>query len=156
MNVSQISPNGQGHPFVVPKYTTPYNFENEDFDYTGWHSWMRSSFPLSVSIVSCYLLVIFIGRQWMENRQPYKLKGALVVWNFSLAVFSATAFLRSVPEIIHLMRKPGGFHESVCSRDEMNIITVFWALWMTLSKVAELGDTIFIVLRKQPLIILHW
>ena len=31
-----------------------------------------------------------------------------------------------------------------------------WVLLFALSKVAELGDTIFIVLRKQNLIFLHW
>jgi len=32
----------------------------------------------------------------------------------------------------------------------------FWTWIGTLSKIAELGDTIFIVARKQPLILLHW
>lgn len=32
----------------------------------------------------------------------------------------------------------------------------FWTWLFVLSKLPELGDTIFIVLRKQPLIFLHW
>lgn len=32
----------------------------------------------------------------------------------------------------------------------------FWSWLFVLSKLPELGDTIFIVLRKQPLIFLHW
>lgn len=32
----------------------------------------------------------------------------------------------------------------------------FWTWMFVLSKLPELGDTIFIVLRKQPLIFLHW
>lgn len=35
-------------------------------------------------------------------------------------------------------------------------LTAFWGWLMALSKMAELGDTAFIVLRKQPLIFLHW
>ncbi|KAG8243288.1 hypothetical protein J6590_048433 [Homalodisca vitripennis] len=31
-----------------------------------------------------------------------------------------------------------------------------WSFLFVLSKLPELGDTIFIVLRKQPLIFLHW
>uniref|UniRef100_A0A915P1T9 Elongation of very long chain fatty acids protein n=1 Tax=Meloidogyne floridensis TaxID=298350 RepID=A0A915P1T9_9BILA len=31
-----------------------------------------------------------------------------------------------------------------------------WTFWFCISKFAELGDTIFIVLRKRPLIFLHW
>ncbi|RXG68960.1 Elongation of very long chain fatty acids protein 6 [Armadillidium vulgare] len=37
-----------------------------------------------------------------------------------------------------------------------NRVGGFWNWMFTLSKVPELGDTIFIVLRKQPLIFLHW
>jgi len=34
--------------------------------------------------------------------------------------------------------------------------TKFWAYTFVISKAYELGDTVFIVLRKQPLIFLHW
>jgi hypothetical protein len=32
----------------------------------------------------------------------------------------------------------------------------FWTLAFVLSKLPELGDTAWIVLRKRPLIFLHW
>ena len=35
-------------------------------------------------------------------------------------------------------------------------VSGFWASLFVLSKVPELGDTFFILLRKQPLIFLHW
>lgn len=35
-------------------------------------------------------------------------------------------------------------------------VSSFWSFLFILSKLPELGDTMFIVLRKQPLIFLHW
>lgn len=39
---------------------------------------------------------------------------------------------------------------------EQDKVSGFWTWMFVLSKLPELGDTIFIVLRKQPLIFLHW
>lgn len=39
---------------------------------------------------------------------------------------------------------------------ESDRVCGFWTWLFVLSKLPELGDTLFIVLRKQPLIFLHW
>jgi elongation of very long chain fatty acids protein 6 len=52
--------------------------------------------------------------------------------------------------IVHL------FVPFFCSYIEHDRVCGFWTWLFVLSKLPELGDTIFIVLRKQPLIFLHW
>uniref|UniRef100_A0A670ITT2 Elongation of very long chain fatty acids protein n=1 Tax=Podarcis muralis TaxID=64176 RepID=A0A670ITT2_PODMU len=50
-----------------------------------------------------------------------------------------------------------GLKQSVCDQSFYNgPVSKFWAYAFVLSKAPELGDTIFIVLRKQKLIFLHW
>ncbi|CAG7828897.1 unnamed protein product [Allacma fusca] len=93
---------------------------------------------------------------YMRNRAAYSLRTLLVLWNFSLAVFSIFGTLRTGPELLYILGQEQGFHLSVCRRDYHNVATAFWGLLFTLSKAVELGDTAFIVLRKQPLIFLHW
>ncbi|XP_017876926.2 elongation of very long chain fatty acids protein 6, partial [Ceratina calcarata] len=47
-------------------------------------------------------------------------------------------------------------YKFVFSFIEQDCVSGFWTWMFVLSKLPELGDTIFIVLRKQPLIFLHW
>ena len=44
---------------------------------------------------------------------------------------------------------------NLSTRSQYSPVYLTWVAWFGLSKVAELGDTIFLVLRKRPLTFLH-
>jgi len=140
---------------ISPNYS--YVFE-EDFDQEEVRGkveeyWVPVCFYASV----LYLIVIFGGQYWMAGRPRFEMRRILFAWNSLLAAFSIVGACRTVPEFLHVLTTKGTYH-SMCisSFIENDRVSGFWSSLFVLSKVPELGDTIFIVLRKQPLIFLHW
>lgn len=97
----------------TPGYLTLYEFEKFE-NHEEWRQWMFSHWHWSVYASGIYLMIVFYGQYWMQDRQPFKLRKVLTAWNMSLAVFSAMGFVRSAPELLVSVMKPDGFHRSVC------------------------------------------
>ncbi|XP_023013402.1 elongation of very long chain fatty acids protein baldspot [Leptinotarsa decemlineata] len=141
---------------TMPNYSYIFNFES-DFIHQKTRTWMQDNWTLGFYYVGIYMILIFGGQYIMQSRQKFELRGVLVLWNTLLACFSIMGASRTVPEFLHTLSHHGLYH-SVCipSFIEQDKVSGFWTWMFVLSKLPELGDTIFIVLRKQPLIFLHW
>ncbi|CAG0883216.1 unnamed protein product [Cyprideis torosa] len=113
---------------------------------------------LGFPITALYLVLIFGGQRLMKNRQPYDLQRSLIVWNWLLAamsLFTASKGIAFIANEIYFQRWTGilcfvPVHIPSCMSATLH------GLIFSISKVIELGDTAFIVLRKKPLIFLHW
>jgi len=117
--------------------------------------WTDSIKSLSLWLSAIYVILIFSGQQWMRNRPPFKLQIPLLLWNSVLSVFSIAGASRTVPELYSGLVNYGWTY-TVCDPSFYRGQTGFWAFVFIMSKTYELGDTLFIVLRRQPLIFLHW
>ena len=103
-----------------------------------------------------YLFLVFQGRRWMRDRKPFNLRKTLFLWNVGLAVFSFFGTFSVLPRVLHSFYHYGVDH-TVCFSDGLVIPRIaIWCYIFGLSKLLELGDTAFIVLRKSPLPFLHW
>ncbi|CAF1268578.1 unnamed protein product [Didymodactylos carnosus] len=102
-----------------------------------------------------YLLLIYTGQIYMKTRPRFELRSALTFWNILLALFSIFGAIRVIPEIIYVLYKHG-FTYSICNNSNAFGVTGFWTWAFCFAKLPELIDTVFIVLRKQPLIFLHY
>ena len=140
-------------------YSYPHTFTFEtSFDQWAVKRWLDEHLVALVSTAGVlYVFLVFAGRAAMESRQPFQLRGALTAWSAALATFSLLGFSRTLPELLHTLGN-GGLQESVCNPNylETNTVSAFWTVAFIFSKLPELGDTAFIVLRKQKLIFLHW
>ncbi|GMT23543.1 hypothetical protein PFISCL1PPCAC_14840 [Pristionchus fissidentatus] len=111
-------------------------------------------FAVQCSIV--YFFLIFGIKFIMKNRQPFDLQRPLNAWNLFLAVFSTAGAIFMSADFFGIIYKKG-IRGSYCELDGMTEgVNGFWMFIFMLSKLLEFTDTIFIVLRKKPLMFLHW
>ncbi|RXN34560.1 adenine DNA glycosylase-like protein [Labeo rohita] len=111
--------------------------------------WLLVYSPVPViCIFLCYLVIIWIGPKLMKNKEPVDLKAVLIVYNFAMVglsiymfhEFMVTSWLANYSYLcqpVDYSRSPLG----------MRMASVCW--WFFFSKVIELSDTIFFILRKK-------
>jgi len=124
--------------------------------YPDWRSacdFMKDHLEIPIILSMVYLVVIFGGRALMREREAFDLTNLLGYWNVLLALFSVTGAYYVVPPIVfNVMDK--GVTADMCDLTSEHANP--WVFYFVFSKIPELLDTVFIVLRKKPLIFLHY
>jgi len=127
----------------------------ENWDPVNTHSWFHSNWHHSVTISLVYIVAIHVLQKLMKDQKPFYLRNWLVAWNAALAIFSIVACIRFSEEFLFAVTT-FRLRTTVCYSIDPTGVAAYWSSLFALSKVAELGDTLFVVLRKRPLIFLHW
>lgn len=151
-------------------YSVPYIYatDYERSFFCDWYTnWSSQNYWIPFTLVSIYMLFCFFGSKIMKNREPFGLTSLLALWNASLSLFSFIGVIKTAPYLIANLLN--GYHnhnsiyesyyDSIClePRESWGAgPTGFWVMLFIYSKIPELIDTVFIVLRKKPLIFLHW
>ena len=119
--------------------------------------WMQNNWHISIYIVIIYMVLIIILKKWVRIRgKSYSLRIPLILWNALMAAFSTLGVIRCLPQFIHILTNKG-LIASYCEADyyhDPRLVVWYWMF--TMSKVPELIDTMFIILRGGKLIYLHW
>ena len=118
-------------------------------------AWLKKHWTTPGGSVIIYLMTVFSLQKYMKNKKAFDLRRALVLWSGTLATFSVIGAINTVPERLDVLWA-NGWSYSLCTTIHYTGPVAYWSHLFVLSKVYELGDTIFIVLRKQKLTLLHW
>ncbi|CAL9689135.1 unnamed protein product [Knipowitschia caucasica] len=111
--------------------------------------WLLVYTPLPITCICLgYLIISWSGPKLMLNRSPVKIKPVLIVYNFAMVClsaymcyeFAASSWLAKYS----LLCQPVDYSDSPLA---MRMARVYW--WFFFSKVLELCDTIFFILRKK-------
>nr|QCF41172.1 Elovl4_b [Sinonovacula constricta] len=109
---------------------------------------MQGYTPTLVITAFYVLLVTVIGPKFMANREPYKLKWPIVIYNFVCIAINFHIF----SELLYNSTMVG-YNYSCQTVDysdnpyEVRIAKALW--WFYFSKCVEMLDTVFFVLRKK-------
>ncbi|VVC28062.1 ELO family,ELO family, conserved site [Cinara cedri] len=116
-------------------------------------SWLLMNKPWSIcTIIAIYLLfVLKIGPTCMKNRQPMNIKLIMLIYNATQTVFNGWL-------VCWFLFMPGTFnyawnyscHSDTGPHSRYLISQLYKAMWYYfISKIADLADTVFFVLRKK-------
>jgi elongation of very long chain fatty acids protein 6 len=139
----------------------PSRSERAIFDGVAWTRWTSEHWEVPIVASILYLVMIVFLKRYMASREKMRLQGLVIAWNFSLSFFSFAGLAVCVP---HLLNNPHsgllskGWYASVCAHCSAYGYgqSGFFVALFIYSKLAELVDTVFLLLRKSPVILLHW
>jgi len=121
------------------------------FDYSAAKQYVREIQWGAFWISMGYIVVIFTIKKVMENRKPFDIKFGLNFWNLWLAVFSITGSLITTKALFSEIYTYS-LTDSYCKTRDFFVGTPgLWTFLFCVSKLAELGDTLFIVLEKTSI-----
>lgn len=160
--------NSRGHPVTqlfqsIPTLSNFYTNFEANYDVDPLNQWSKDTWPaVPLALCAVYLVAIFGGQWYMKDKKPFgdTNRAFLAAWNLFLSLFSFFGMVRTVPHLFHdLSTLP--YASTVCNgpAEAANWGSFSTGLWVQLfiySKPLELIDTFFIVVRKRPLIFLHW
>ncbi|KAH7727505.1 ELO-6 protein [Aphelenchoides avenae] len=126
------------------------------FDYTAARQYVSEVQWPAFWVSMGYIVVIFSIKAAMQNRKPFDLKLPLQLWNLWLALFSIGGSLVTSKALYDEISTKGLVSSYTHAGAFFQGVSGLWSFWFCMSKLAELGDTLFIVLRKRPLMFLHW
>lgn len=112
-------------------------------------NWLLMATPIPVTMFFlAYIAIVLIGPRFMANRKPFNIKTLLFPYNVALVILSVYMFteflITSIKSNYSYLCQPVDYSESPLA---MRMANVCW--WFFFSKIIELLDTVFFILRKK-------
>merc|ERR1719277_1727671 len=127
------------------------------FDAFAWVRFTGDHWNIPLMAVSAYFILIPVLKWTVDKYGKWNVRNFAFYWNLSLSLFSWFGLAACVPVLISAVVQKGMYY-TVCAPSQWyghNLSGLFVALFIY-SKVAELVDTVLLLLANKPVIALQW
>ncbi|SBT70210.1 fatty acid elongation protein, GNS1/SUR4 family, putative [Plasmodium malariae] len=109
-------------------------------------------------VVMIYILFCKYGCAFMKKRNAFNLKWGVAIWNIFLSVFNMIVLIKLLPVLLYILY-------NYSFNGLLTIPPIYtcafgpvgaWTMLFIISKYTELFDTVFLILRKKNITLLHW
>lgn len=132
-----------------------YLQNDQVFEGSAYVEMIKSNMNLVGTLRASYVMLVMWGQKMMKDRKSMDLKNATIAWNLFLAIFSFICFFKFTRETMDVWSSSHS-RGVICEPPPRGGQHALWQLLFIASKVWEFGDTALLILRKRPVIFLHW
>ena len=134
-----------------------FHFPQElDFPTLQWANVIKENYYYLLLPSASYWIAINLGQKFMQDRKPLNVSRVLVWWNLLLTIFSILGTDRMLNEVSTATEESASFISGICLPGIRTSRAGLWFMLFAFSKFFEFGDTFFLVVKKKPVIFLHW
>lgn len=143
--------------FGFPLNWKALDWDKHWFDALGWQDWTMRSWHVPLFAVAVYIVSIPLLKRMVEKHGRWNVRNFAFCWNAALSIFSWCGVFACVPPLLDTLFGHGLYFTTCAPAVWYGTGTsgAFVALFIY-SKLAELLDTVLLVLAKKPVIALQW
>jgi len=122
-----------------------------------WPRLLAQNWQIPLAATCAYLVGIVALKALVSRRGKFDVKGFAFYWNVFLSVFSWAGVFACWPVLLAALGDHG-LYFATCAPAEWygTGASGLFILFFVLSKLAELVDTVLLLLSGKPVILLHW
>jgi len=127
------------------------------FSGTYWSRATANHWEIPLMAVAAYLVMIPLLKAYVARRGKFDVRTLAFYWNAALSLFSWCGVFACVPVLVHSLWEHGLFFTTCAPASwYASGLSGFFVALFIYSKVAELVDTVLLLLAGKPVIALQW